>query len=73
MPSLTIPENDMLTVLEAARELNITRRNVYELIASGRLPGSVLVGMQRLIPRQVVEDRMQLRRSGGRQQGRIVQ
>lgn len=57
---------DLLTVLEAAQKLGITRRNVYELIANGRLPGSVLVGLQRLIPRKVVEERIQSRRGGDR-------
>lgn len=58
--------NDMLTVLQAAQKLGITRRNVYELIANGRLPGTVLVGMQRLIPRDAVEQRIQARRGASR-------
>jgi excisionase family DNA binding protein len=64
MTKTTLVAGDMLTVLEAAQRLGITRRNVYELIANGRLPGTVLVGLQRLIPRKAVEERIQTPRGG---------
>jgi excisionase family DNA binding protein len=64
MTKATSAAGDMLTVLEAAQKLGITRRSVYELIANGRLPGSVLVGLQRLIPRKAVEGRIQSRKGG---------
>ena len=64
MTKATPTADDMLTVLEAAQKLGITRRNVYELIANGRLPGSVIVGLQRLIPRKAVEERIQSRKGG---------
>jgi excisionase family DNA binding protein len=68
MTKATPTAGDMLTVLEVAQKLGITRRNVYELIANGRLPGSVLVGLQRLIPRKVVDERIRSRK--GVQHGR---
>jgi excisionase family DNA binding protein len=48
-----------VTTSEAARMLGTTRRNVYEQIADGKLPGTVKVGLQRLIPRTAVEEILQ--------------
>lgn len=53
---------DFVTTSEAARMLGTTRRNVYEQIADGKLPGTVKVGLQRLIPRKAVEQHLRKRK-----------
>lgn len=57
---------DLVTTSEAARMLGTTRRNVYEQIADGKLPGTVKVGLQRLIPRKAVEELLQKRNETSR-------
>jgi excisionase family DNA binding protein len=44
----------LLSVIETARELGISRSVVYELLASGALR-SAKIGRRRLIPREAVE------------------
>ena len=45
----------LLSVIETARELGISRSVVYELLASGALR-SAKIGRRRLIPREAVEE-----------------
>lgn len=45
----------LLSVLEAACELGISRSLVYELLAAGSLR-SVKIGRRRLIPREAIEE-----------------
>jgi excisionase family DNA binding protein len=45
----------LLSVIETARELGISRSLVYELLASGALR-SARIGRRRLIPREAVEE-----------------
>jgi excisionase family DNA binding protein len=52
---------DFVTTSEAAQMLGTTRRNVYEQIADGKLPGTVKVGLQRLIPREAVQEHLRKR------------
>jgi excisionase family DNA binding protein len=45
----------LLSVIETARELGISRSLVYELLTSGALR-SAKIGRRRLIPREAVEE-----------------
>ena len=45
----------LLSVIETARELGISRSLIYELLASGALR-SAKIGRRRLIPREAVEE-----------------
>jgi excisionase family DNA binding protein len=45
----------LLSVIETARELGISRSLVYELLAAGALR-SAKIGRRRLIPRKAVEE-----------------
>jgi excisionase family DNA binding protein len=45
----------LLSVIETARELGISRSLAYELLASGALR-SAKIGRRRLIPREAVEE-----------------
>jgi excisionase family DNA binding protein len=53
---------DFVTTSEAAQMLGTTRRNVYEQIADGKLPGTIKVGLQRLIPREAVQEYLRKRK-----------
>jgi excisionase family DNA binding protein len=44
-------EPSLLTVVEAARELRVSRSRVFELLASGELDG-VMIGRARCVPRR---------------------
>jgi len=48
------PEALLLTVLEAARLLRVSRNLAYELVAQGRLP-HIRLGRRVLIPRRSLE------------------
>lgn len=43
-------ETPLLTILEAAQQLRVSRWQIYELLNQGRLP-SVYINRRRLIPR----------------------
>lgn len=45
----------LLTVVETARELRVSRSRVFELLASGELEG-VRIGRARCVPRRSVDD-----------------
>ena len=45
----------LLTVVEAARELRVSRSRVFQLLAAGELEG-VRIGRSRCVPRRSVED-----------------
>ncbi len=56
----TVPASGLLTVVEAARELRVSRSRVFQLLAAGELEG-VRIGRARCVPRRSVEalvDRM---------------
>jgi excisionase family DNA binding protein len=45
----------LLTVVEAARELRVSRSRVFQLLAAGELEG-VRIGRSRCVPRRSVEE-----------------
>ncbi len=45
----------LLTVLEAARELRVSRSRVFDLLAAGELEG-VMIGRARCVPRRSIDD-----------------
>jgi excisionase family DNA binding protein len=47
-------ESSLLTVVEAARELRVSRSRVFELLAAGELDG-VMIGRARCVPRRSLE------------------
>jgi excisionase family DNA binding protein len=44
----------LLTVMEAARELRVSRSRVFELLAVGELEG-VMIGRSRCVPRRSID------------------
>jgi excisionase family DNA binding protein len=49
-----LPGGTLLTVVEAARELRVSRTRIFQLLASGELEG-VRIGRARCVPRQSVD------------------
>jgi excisionase family DNA binding protein len=45
----------LLTVVEAARELRVSRSRVFDLLAAGELEG-VMIGRARCVPRRSIDD-----------------
>lgn len=41
--------NDVMTVLEASKRLNISRALAYQLARQGKLPGAMRIGGKRII------------------------
>jgi excisionase family DNA binding protein len=53
---ITPPSNvNLLTVVETARELRVSRSRVFELLAAGELEG-IRIGRARCVPRRSIED-----------------
>ena len=58
--------DDLLTVKQAAKELDISATQVRRLIHDDRFEGAVLLGHTWIIPRKSVEEYKRTRRDPGR-------
>ena len=52
---LPAPSSSLLTVVEAARELRVSRSRVFALLAAGELEG-VRIGRARCVPRRSIDE-----------------